>query len=463
MPKALLIAFIPALASGILKQLYEFGFLGEALILMESQAWSGFSFLVGFLVVFKSSHSFSRFWEGSTAAYRMRAHWVNVCSSIMAFTKASKCTPDMSHRFTELLVRLTSMLHASALAELERGNDSDGYVWADEYSIIDPQSIDVESLQTFVDSKHRVELLAAWIQQLIVENMSTGVLTIAPPILGRSFSELAAGVAEFENARKIACISIPFPYAQTTEWLLIVHTMIVPAITCQWVTNYKWAFLFTLIQVIVLWSLNLVAIELENPFGTDANDLDMRHMQHELNGHLKMFLLPTTKRTPHLAQSFDECGTTERNSTFEAVYCSLTVEHGTSPPAMARPTLARVLADASKAARLFLQVPTQDRAPSEHSSQASHRDRADSVMAALSRGRERSEPKNISPVCSKCGCGSGNVNVDADNERGEAVCSSCKVLSQAVSQDAAGTDAGRGDVLDKGTPSSFEPAAVLTL
>jgi len=38
-------------------------------------------------------------------------------------------------------------------------------------------------------------------------------------------------------------------------------------------TNFG-AFIFVALQVFILWALNFIAIEIENPFGTDANDID---------------------------------------------------------------------------------------------------------------------------------------------------------------------------------------------
>lgn len=325
-PKAFLIALLAGTSAGVLQKLEEDGRWGGVDILRQTQPFGGFSFLVGFLVVFKTSQASSRFWEGCTAAHKMRAEWWDACSSVVAFTRRSNCTSEVAQSFNELFIRLTSMMHAAALAELEReytGIDqkppSEEDQWAVEYSLLDPHGVDPESLRTVRDSTDRVELLFVWIQQLIVENIDTGVLNIPPPLLSRSFQELAAGMVHFHNAKKIACISIPFPYAQTTEWLLILHTLIVPVVTAQWVTHHFWTFVFTFIQVAVLWSLHFVAMEIENPFGYDDNDLDGRSMQVELNRHLKMLLAPSTQRTPTLVK----CCADKSRSTFQAVFAEV--------------------------------------------------------------------------------------------------------------------------------------------
>jgi len=54
------------------------------------------------------------------------------------------------------------------------------------------------------------------------------------------------------------------------------------------------------IQVFILWSLNFIAVEIENPFGTDPNDLDGEYMQEEMNRNLIMLLQPSSIRIPQL-------------------------------------------------------------------------------------------------------------------------------------------------------------------
>merc|ERR1712232_1044141 len=100
---------------------------------------------------------------------------------------------------------------------------------------------------------------------------------------------------------KLAFVPFPFPYAQTCDCLLTFHWICVPFVTCQWVSHSFWAFLFVFIQVFILWSLNFIAVEIENPFGTDANDLDGRTMQEEMNHQLLVLLDPSTIRTPKLS------------------------------------------------------------------------------------------------------------------------------------------------------------------
>lgn len=275
-------------------------------IMNETAIWGGFSFLVGLLVVFRTSQAYSRFWEGCTQMHKMGAEWFDSCSSLMAFCKHSDVDHDTILGFQNMLVRLFSMLHAAALGEIEDcGSASEGprglsEVQAFNMEIIDVGAVNKDSLRVIRDSDAKVELIFQWIQQLVVENIKTGVLCIPPPILSRSFQEIANGMVHFHEAMKISNVPFPFPYAQTCDCLLFMHWFIVPFVVSQWIQYPWWAAVFSFIQVFTFWTLNLIAIELENPFGTDPNDIDGAQMQFEMNNHLRLLIRKETLSTPFL-------------------------------------------------------------------------------------------------------------------------------------------------------------------
>jgi len=270
-------------------------------IMTNSQAWAGFSFLVGFLVVFRTSQAYSRFWEGLTAMHMMRSRWLDAASATLAFCKYSEANVDRITIFESLLIRLYSMLHSAALADIEDcGDGMSPQTKAFTMELIDPSAVDAESLRTVRDSDMKVELIFQWLQQLIVENIKTGVLSIPPPILTRTFGEMATGLVYFNEALKISTVPFPFPYAQTCDCMLILQFFLVPIIFMQWVTSPFWAASLTFIQVFPLWALNLIAVELENPFGSDPNDADCPQMQKEFNKCMRMLVASKTTRTPHL-------------------------------------------------------------------------------------------------------------------------------------------------------------------
>jgi len=309
-------------------------------IMNESAVWGGFTFLAGFLIVFRTSIAYSRFWDGVTSTHKMRAEWFDATASIFAFCKHSSvdATPELADKidlFQNTLVRLVSLLHAVALAEIEdfgheHGNAEESEQWrmvkAFTLDLIDDCFLDDTSLMAIKNTHAKPELVFQWVQQLVVENIKTGVLSIPPPILSRSFQELANGMVEFHEAQKVSSIPFPFPYAQTCDFLLVMHALMTPVVMTQWVNSVFWAFVFTFIQVFIMWSLKAIAVELENPFGEDANDLDDKTMQEEMNTQLELLISKPCQRTPRLKDWVPNARTPESKAgdTFKKA-CSLMV------------------------------------------------------------------------------------------------------------------------------------------
>eukprot|EP00403_Amphidinium_massartii_P005378 CAMPEP_0178382434 /NCGR_PEP_ID=MMETSP0689_2-20121128/6490_1 /TAXON_ID=160604 /ORGANISM="Amphidinium massartii, Strain CS-259" /LENGTH=665 /DNA_ID=CAMNT_0020002635 /DNA_START=33 /DNA_END=2030 /DNA_ORIENTATION=+ len=303
-PRSLVIAIPAAIFTGVLRALVMYDYIpwlqGDDAVMTETQAWSGFSFLVGFLIVFRTNMAYNRFWDGCTSTHAMRAEWFDAASSLIAFCKHSKEIPAKVERFKHILVRLFSMLHAAALAEIEDEEDEERCLSLT-FDLIDAWGIDEASMKTIQESDARVELIFEWIQMLVVENINTGVLSIPPPILSRAFQEVANGMVQFHEAFKISTIPFPFPYAQTCDCLLVIHWIVVPFVTSAWVARPVWAAIFAFVQVFILWALNFIATEIENPFGQDPNDISGQQMQDEMNKQLLLLLAPTTQKTPDLS------------------------------------------------------------------------------------------------------------------------------------------------------------------
>lgn len=166
--------------------------------------------------------------------------------------------------------------------------------------VLGVSDLDEHSLQMLRDNVHKVELVYQWIQQHIVEHMASGLLTIPPPILSRAFQQVGNGMVAFYDTVKITEVPFPFPYTQTCDFLLLLHWLITPVIVCQWTHKVWWAVIFSFAQVFVLWNVNITAIEIENPFGTDANDFDTAHLQQKLNSILCLITDEQTSRTPKM-------------------------------------------------------------------------------------------------------------------------------------------------------------------
>jgi len=252
------------------------------------------------LIVFRTSQSYARFWEGTTAVFKMRSEYLDACGSLMAFCRHSKAPEAQIKDFKQLMVRLFSMLFALALGELDTEHEA-GKRTAFQHGLLDAEGIDERTLRTLRDSDHQTCVVHQWIQQLIVEHIGSGVLTIPPPILSRVFNEMANGMCAFEQAMKISVMVFPFPYTQVCDAMLFIHWVCAPWVVAGIAPTPMWAFVLTFLQVFVLWALNITAKELQQPYGVDATDLDGHALMAEMNRRLELLIHPACSRLPRLS------------------------------------------------------------------------------------------------------------------------------------------------------------------
>jgi len=244
---------------------------------------SSFTYVLGFLLVFRSQQAYSRYWEGVSLVQQTRGQWFNATSSLIAFCSTDTEKRDKVDKFQHLIVRLISILHCTALQQIAEMDDS-------KFATIDRSGIDVASMSYLAAHTEKCEIIFLWIQRLIMENISNGVLCAAPPIISRIFQDLSLGIVNVNNARKINEVPFPFPYAQMVTVMLLIFTMITPVSLSLYADDAAIAGLITFISVSIYWCINYIAAELEMPFGCDDNDLPLGEFQARMNTSLKTLL-----------------------------------------------------------------------------------------------------------------------------------------------------------------------------
>jgi len=151
----------------------------------------------------------------------------------------------------------------------------------------------------FLQGSHdRCEIALQWIQRLIVESDAKQIVKIAPPILSRVFNELGNGIVNLNNARKITDFPIPFHLAQMITVMLITHTLTLPFIAAMVIDNIWSAGSITFFVSFAYWAVHFITIELEMPFGDDANDLPLRDMQTDFNMSLSNLIEDLAQTVP---------------------------------------------------------------------------------------------------------------------------------------------------------------------
>eukprot|EP00928_Gymnodinium_smaydae_P052602 TRINITY_DN3660_c0_g1_i3.p1 TRINITY_DN3660_c0_g1~~TRINITY_DN3660_c0_g1_i3.p1 ORF type:complete len:643 (+),score=105.58 TRINITY_DN3660_c0_g1_i3:75-1931(+) len=306
MPKACGIAILPTLVAiglSIAIAQYEIDFV----FMSNSAAYSSFTFVVGFLLVFRTQTSYARFWEGTTLLQVLRGQWVGAFGSLIAYTSVSK-EHDSDHSqecllFRMKLIRMFSCLHACALDHIYGKVDGDTVILG-----VDGLDDDTLELMNLADDEALVYVIVQWIQQMILHNISNGVITTPAPIVSRVFQDISQGVVTVNNAKKISETPFPFPYCQTLQVVLVIHAIFTPIVFVAWCRDPVSAGLLTFVAVALYWSLNFISAEIEHPFGEDPNDIVREELQEKFNKTLVTMLSPGAAKRPQLRDDNQDLG-----------------------------------------------------------------------------------------------------------------------------------------------------------
>lgn len=272
-----------ALGLGVIKQEVdeEWSVYLQEVLTVPSSVFTALSGITGFLVVFRVGHSYNRFWDGSLHLYKLKEAWFTFFKETISFTRPSKADTEKIKTFRARLAHLVSLCNAMCMANLE-GEGSKKPV-AHGFPVIGVEGLDAESLEALSNSSFQVELVHQWIYNLVVEAVKNGVLDMQPPILGACFATLNAPLHHYFSGRRLTMVPFPYPFAASAEVMMIFQTVFTAIAMFAWCEPGT-AAVFTFAFTFTLWSIHLVAADLENPFGTDVNDLPMEELHVELTG-----------------------------------------------------------------------------------------------------------------------------------------------------------------------------------
>ncbi|CAE8582269.1 unnamed protein product, partial [Polarella glacialis] len=289
-PKAACWAFASAMIA-VLVKLLVFSWHDTEYMNGINDIWSGYSFVLGFVMVFRNNQAYSRFWEGTSLTKQMKGQWFVAFSGLFAFCSRDESKQaDVAH-FQSVLVRLGSLLHCSALQKICDLEDNS-------LEIINSDEMDPISMEFLRTCTNPQEVVTNWIQRLIVQATDENTIDISAPLLSRVFQELGTGVISLNNAGKIKDFQFPFPYAQMITCMLFVHFLFTPIIAAHQIGSAPWAGAMSFCVTISFWSLFYIAAEIDQPFGEDDNDLPIHKMQQEWNNSLLTLLLPCSQVVP---------------------------------------------------------------------------------------------------------------------------------------------------------------------
>mmetsp|Transcript_60384 Transcript_60384/g.135995 ORF Transcript_60384/g.135995 Transcript_60384/m.135995 type:complete len:517 (-) Transcript_60384:161-1711(-) len=293
-PPALTFAF-PCGILGVLLCLvkHESAFFNDIFPSESSDVGSfiGFNTVLGFLLVFRAQNGYARYWEGATLMQRVRGVWFNSASHLFAF-----CSPDPEKaqavaQAQHAIVKLMSLLYCTSLQSVAVTANKN-------FEVLDTDGLDLGQLRYMAMSHDPPAVLMHWMQRMIVKLMREELIDIPPAVLSRVFQELSNGVVALTDATKISDMPFPFAFAQMISVMLLIQFILAPILCAAMTDSILLAGVGSFLAVFFSCSLNLIASEIELPFGDDANDLPLNEMQQSMNVSLLTLIHWRTQKLP---------------------------------------------------------------------------------------------------------------------------------------------------------------------
>jgi len=174
-------------------------------------------------------------------------------------------------------------MHKAAIAELTHGGN---IPWLSDH-LVPTDDWDKGAYNQHFNSrvlKDSVSQVSLWIYLLVTERFTAH--RVEAPIVSRMYQELSNGMLGFHNAVKIKTTPFPFPFAQIISISMFVLTVTLPIVINQYVDDFLWCIVFTILTCFGYFMLAEVACEMEQPFGDDDNDLPLTGYQVEFDKEL---------------------------------------------------------------------------------------------------------------------------------------------------------------------------------
>jgi len=271
----------------------------------ETVVFSAFVTFASLVAAFRTSHALSRYVDGASLMHKMSSCWFDAMSQLITFTRHSSNSKEELQEFHEVLLRLFSLINGLCLDGLEN-KSSRSKKEGHRFEVIGFIDLREDLREDIMASNHQVEYVFQALQQLISDALETKVLVAAPPLLTRVLAEMGAGLTTFHEAKKLSSVPLPYAYTLITRIILLAEMLFVPSILAENTKGYFSAFTFSFGATTLLWFLNAVAQNLDNPYRKESSTLNTDEVQEEYNGRLLQAVKLANNPTPSMISNWRE-------------------------------------------------------------------------------------------------------------------------------------------------------------
>ena len=213
--------------------------------------------ILGLFLVLRTNTAYDRWWEGRKLWGRLVNDTRQLAIKLSAFLPAD-AEEDLAF-FRKMIPNVTF-----AMKEHLRGSILVGEM----------DMVDERTQQIIIDSKHRPNAIASLLYQRVQDLRSKGVIT--PDQLFILDKELKGFTDIIGACERIKTTPIPYSYSMFIKKFLFIYSVTLP-ISFIWEIHY-WSIPLVMLAFYFLLSVELIAEEIEDPFGKDVNDLPLNEL-----------------------------------------------------------------------------------------------------------------------------------------------------------------------------------------
>jgi putative membrane protein len=226
--------------------------------------------VLGLVLVFRSNSAYERWWEGR----KLWGSLINESRSTSIKLNAFLPVTDSKSRifFTKSIANYVYAMKGHlrgkvVLSEME-----------------DTESLSVEELS---QAKHIPNIIASsiytYVVQLYQQKYISGEQLIILDKEIKSFTDIVGACERIKNT------PIPYSYSMFMKKFIFIYTMTMPL---GFITTFAyWTIPIVMFVFYILVSIELIAEEIEDPFGVDSNDLPMEEMSLRIKHNVREILL----------------------------------------------------------------------------------------------------------------------------------------------------------------------------
>ncbi len=210
---------------------------------------------LGLLLVFRTNSSYDRYWEGRKVWGAILNDSRNMARSARGYVFRE--APDVAHR-----LGLWTIAFAYATKNSLRGTTGLG---------VSSDLLDPSDVERVLQTPHPPTAIATQLTYCLIEARGQGIISDFVMIeIDKNIHDLIDCVGACERIRKTP---LPFVYVVHLRRALILYCFSLPLALVQFYG--WWTILVTLVVSYLFFGIEEIGVEIEDPFGDDANDLPL--------------------------------------------------------------------------------------------------------------------------------------------------------------------------------------------